>query len=146
MRFDRELTGNSRESSNFLPFHHPSFCFLWTVFLYFFIFHYPHYASQKTDLDLLFHKLASNVCVQTTPSGRLVGSCSQSLQTSDQNRLGYAPLCGAGCNRRLPEMKKVGHSTGPHSDEMPLMIKVTFLLFSVFPLSVLLPFLPRARY
>ena len=111
MRFDRELTGNSRESSNFLPFHHPSFCFLWTVFLYFFIFHYPHYASQKTDLDLLFHKLASNVCVQTTRSARLVGSCSQSLQTSDLHLLIYAPLCGAECFSPERGIKKEGHPT-----------------------------------
>ena len=102
--------------------------------------------SQKTDFNKLFHKLASNVCVQTTPSGRLVGSCSQSLQTSDQDRLGYAPLRGAGCNRRLPEMKKAGHPTGFDSDEMPLKIKVPFLLFSAFPSSALLPFRPRAQY
>ena len=44
--------------------------------------------------------------------------------------LGYAPLRGAGCNRRLQETKKSGHPAGSDSGEMPLMIKVPFLLFS----------------
>ena len=41
--------------------------------------------------------ITDDVCVQTTRFARLVGSCSQSLQTSDLHLLIYAPLCGAEC-------------------------------------------------
>lgn len=63
---------------------------------------------KKTDFNMVFHKFASNVCVQTTHFARLVGSCSQSLQTSDLHLLIYAPLCGAECTSSNVKIKKRG--------------------------------------
>lgn len=70
----------------------------------------------------------------------LVGSCSQSLQTSDFHLLIYAPLTVLSTSRRTRETKKEGHPTGCDSDEMPLGTEVSLLLFLLF-LSLWFPHL-----
>ena len=65
-------------------------------------------------------------------AGLLVGSCSQSLQTSDYHLLIYAPLRGAEYFCLKARNKKRGHPIGCDSDETPLWTKVSLLLFLLF--------------
>ncbi len=133
------LTGNRPGmAGNFLsfPFHRLSYRFLWTIFIYF---HLPlstlPVPKNGLQLDFSLKGFFTNwqaMHLSDKCTGLLVGSCSQSIQTSDYHLLIYAPLRGAEYLSPNARNKKEGHPTGCDSDEMPLGTKVFLLLFLLF--------------
>ena len=113
------------------------FCLLVTNYSYFiFIVTFPHsiihISCPKKRTSTGFFTNWQAMHLSDKCADLLVGSCSQSLQTSDFHLLIYAPLRGAEYFSANARNKKKGHPTECDSDEMPLGTIVSLLMFLFF--------------